>query len=159
MNNFASKTLFQYLRRISAVFKVCTNADTTLGNTFTAKLIWKLETAKKNQCFIETASEPPYCTISHNSIDPGIFITLYASAHHPYTTLATGEWMIFWPSEDSPIEVGSTECIRQLVFQSSLHVRLLARHKYYYKVHTCHWNTVVSSVLEVWQWPPWQQIY
>ena len=57
-------------------------------------------------------------------IDPGILISLYASAHHPYTTLATGEWMIFWPGEDTAIEVGSTECRRHLVFQSSLHVRL-----------------------------------
>ena len=33
--------------------------------------------------------------------------------------------MIFWPSEDSPVKVGSTECSRRLVFESSLHVRLL----------------------------------
>ena len=59
------------------------------------------------------------------SVDPGILVSLYASAHHPYTTLATGEWMIFWPSEDSPVEVGSTECSRHLVFESSLRVRLL----------------------------------
>ena len=58
-------------------------------------------------------------------IDLGILISLYASAHHPYTTLATGEWRIFWPSEDNPIEVGSTECSWHFVFQSSLHVRLL----------------------------------
>ena len=59
------------------------------------------------------------------SADPGIVISLYASAHHPYTTLATGEWMIFWPSEDSPVEVGPTECSCHLVFESSLHVLLL----------------------------------
>ena len=58
------------------------------------------------------------------SVDSGIVISLYASAHHPYTTLATGEWMIFWPSKDSLVEVGPTECSRHLVFESSLHVRL-----------------------------------
>ena len=59
------------------------------------------------------------------SVDPGIVVSLFASAHHPHTTLAIDERMIFWPSEDSPIEVGSTECNRHLVFESSLHVRLL----------------------------------
>ena len=59
------------------------------------------------------------------SVDPDIVVSFYSSAHHPYTTLATGEWMIFRPSEDSPVEVGSTECCRHLVFKSSLHVRLL----------------------------------
>ena len=27
------------------------------------------------------------------SVDPGIVVSFYASAHHPHTTLATGEWM------------------------------------------------------------------
>ena len=53
------------------------------------------------------------------SVDPGVLVSLYASAHHPYTTLATGEWMIFWPSKDSPVEVGPTECSRHLKIQSS----------------------------------------
>ena len=56
------------------------------------------------------------------SVDPGILVSLYASAHHPHTTPATGEWLIFWPSEDSLVEVGSTECSRHIVFESSLHV-------------------------------------
>ena len=60
-----------------------------------------------------------------SSVYPGIVVSLYASAHHPYTTVATGEWMIFWPSEDSPVEVGPTECSRHLEIRSSLHVRLL----------------------------------
>ena len=59
------------------------------------------------------------------SVEPGILVSLYASAHHPYTTLATSEWMIFWPSEDSHVEVGPTECSRHLEIRSSLHVRLL----------------------------------
>ena len=59
------------------------------------------------------------------SVDSGIVVSFYASAHHPYTTLVTGEWIILWPSEDSLVEVGPTECSRHLVFESSLHVRLL----------------------------------
>ena len=59
------------------------------------------------------------------SVDPGILVSLYTSAHHPYTTLATGEWMIFWPSEVSPVEVRPTECSCHLEIWSSLHVRLL----------------------------------
>ena len=59
------------------------------------------------------------------SVDPGIVVSFYASAHHPHTTLAIDEWMIFWPSKDSPVEVRSTECSRHLVFELSLHVRLL----------------------------------
>ena len=59
------------------------------------------------------------------SVDPGILVSFYASIHHPYTTLATGEWMIFWPSEDSLVEVGPTVCCHHLEIQSSLHVRLL----------------------------------
>ena len=54
------------------------------------------------------------------SVDPGIVVRFYASAHHLYTTVAIDEWMIFWPSEDSPVEVGSTECSRHLVFESSV---------------------------------------
>ena len=53
-------------RRISAVLKVCTNADTTLEDIYTVKLAWKLERAKRH-IFIQAASEPPYCTISHVS--------------------------------------------------------------------------------------------
>ena len=48
--------------------------------------------------------------------------------------------MIFWPSEDSAIEVGSTKCIRHLVFQSSLHVRLLPA--------TLQWLLITHD----WQW-------
>ena len=59
------------------------------------------------------------------SVDPGIVVSFCASAHHPHTSLVTDEWMIFWPSKDSSVEVGLTECSRHLVFESSLHVRLL----------------------------------
>ena len=53
------------------------------------------------------------------------YCKLICKRHHPYTTLATGEWMIFWLSDDSPVEVGSTECNRHLEIRTSLHVRLL----------------------------------
>ena len=52
------------------------------------------------------------------SIDSGILVNLYASARHPHTPVATGEWMIFWPSEDSSIEVRSNECSRHLEIRS-----------------------------------------
>ena len=47
---------------------------------------------RKTGVFIETASETSNCTMGqHFSVDPGVLVSLYASAHHPYTTLATGE--------------------------------------------------------------------
>ena len=86
----------------------------------------KLETAKKKTAFLSRLPLSRHIAwLATFSIDPDILISLYASAHHPYTTLATDEWIIFWPGEDSPIEVRSTKCSRHLVFQSSLHVRLL----------------------------------
>ena len=109
------KCFFLFLglhRRISADLKVFTNADTTLENVYTVKLAWKFETAKKNKHF---CWDWPWATFS---IDPGILISLYASAHRPYKTLAIGEQLIFWPGKDSPVEVGSTECSCHLVFQS-----------------------------------------
>ena len=56
-----------------------------------------------------------WCTFS---VDPGILVSLYASARHPYTTLATGGRIIFWPSEGSPVEVGPTECIAAILKSS-----------------------------------------
>ena len=57
---------------------------------------------KNLQKFVETASasELPYIAwLATFSIDPGILISLYASAHCPYTTLATSEWIISWPGD------------------------------------------------------------
>ena len=59
------------------------------------------------------------------SVDPSIVVSLYESTHHPQTTLAIDEWMIFWASEDSPGKVELTECSRYLVLESSLLVRVL----------------------------------
>ena len=56
-----------------------------------------IDTAKENVVFVETASETPFAKLATFSVDPGILISLiYASAYHPYTILATGEWMISW---------------------------------------------------------------
>ena len=59
------------------------------------------------------------------SVDPGILVSLYASTHCWYITVANNKWMIFWPNEDNPVEVGFIECSHHLVIQSSLHARLL----------------------------------
>ena len=41
------------------------------------------------------------------SVDSGILISLYASVHHPHTTLATGEWIIlFEPAKIVPLKSG-----------------------------------------------------
>ena len=83
-------------------------------------------------------------------IDPGILISLYASTHLSYTILATSEWMICWPSEDSPVEVRPTECSRHLVFHSSLHVRLLPATLQY---HPCEgYNTFIITEPERAKW-------
>ena len=80
------------------------------------------------------------------SVDPGIVLSFYASAHHPYTTLAIDEWMILWLSKDIPIEVVSTECSHHLVFKSSQHVRLVATlQSYVYLV--CIQNTQVNVLI------------
>ena len=57
------------------------------------------------------------------SVDPGILLSLYASAHHPHTTVATGEWIVSWPGKDNPVEIPLSMAV--LVFESSLHVRLV----------------------------------
>ena len=131
MNNFAWAVKMLFLisgtsRAHFSRFKVCTNMDTTLENVYTVKLACP-ETPKKNwpAFLLRLPLSRHIARLATFSIDPGILISLYASAHHPYTTLATGEWMIFWSGEDSPVKVRSTECSRHLVFQSSLHVRLL----------------------------------
>ena len=67
--------------------------------------VW--ESGEKNGGFIATASETPYCTIRHIFSWPWHSCKLYASSHHPHTTLATGEWKIFWPGWDGLVEMGS----------------------------------------------------
>ena len=125
MNNFAWVVimLLGYLalpKRILAVVKVATNADTTVENAYTVKSAWKCETAIKNWRFLPLRR--CFSRWGTFSVDPGILVSLYARTHHPYTT---GEWMIFWHSEDSPVEVGPTKCSCRLEIQLSPHVRLL----------------------------------
>ena len=75
---------------------------------------------------VKTASETPYCMIRHIFSRSWYCCKLLCKrSSFTQTTLAIDEWKIFWPSEVSPIEVGSTECSCHLVFESSLHVRLL----------------------------------
>ena len=108
------------------VLKIATNADTTVENAYTVKISLKVWDSGEKLVF--SSRLPLRCHIAQVgtfSVDPGIVVSFYASAHHPYTTLAIDEWTIIWPSEDSPVEVGSTECSQHLVFESSLHVRLL----------------------------------
>ena len=84
MNNFVQveNTPFRVYgtsqRCFRSLYKTSTNADITAKNAYTLKLAWKLETAKKKRCFHWD------CLWAGTfSIDPGIFISLYASADHP----------------------------------------------------------------------------
>ena len=131
MNNFAwvAITLFR-ISGISQVyfgsFKGCYQRGYFCIERLYSQISLKVWDSKEKLAFLLRLSLR--CHIARwgtFSVDPGILVSLYASAHHPHTTLATGEWMIFWPSEDSPIEVGPTECSRHLEIRSSLHVRLL----------------------------------
>ena len=71
-----------------AGLKVATNMGTTVENAYTVNQPESVRQRRKTGVFVETASETPYCTIS---VNPGIVASLHASAHHPYTTLATGQ--------------------------------------------------------------------
>ena len=132
MNNFAwvVKMLFWYLalhRHISAVLKVCTNVASSPGSLhrFTGtnqhgyyfREHLYSQTSLKAWDSEEKLAFSLRLLLSHHIawlamflINCGILISLWASAYHPYTTLTTGKWMISWPSEDSSVEVGSTEC-------------------------------------------------
>ena len=101
-NNFAwaatsgEKRSLEYLalhKRVSAVLKVCNNADTTVENVYIVKSVQKFDTAKKNRTSF--SSRLPlrrhFAKLATFSVDPGVLISLYASDYHPYTILATGE--------------------------------------------------------------------
>ena len=51
------------------------------------------------------------------SVDPGIVVSFYASTHHPHTTLAIDEWMIFCPSEEVPLKLGQLS-VAAILFSS-----------------------------------------
>ena len=131
-------------KHILAVLKVATNVDTTVENAYTVKSTRKCGTAKKKLTF--SSRLRLRCHIARLgtfSVDPSIVVSFCASSHHPYTTLAIDKWMIFWPSKDSPVEVGSTECSCHLVFESSLHVRLLQATLQYIEVDACSLKAVL----------------
>ena len=120
--------------------KVRINADTIVENFYTVKSAWKCEKAKENRrlhgdCLWDAILHNKLATFFVNS---GILLSLCASAHHPHTTTATGEWMTSWPGPAKIVllnlEVGSTECTcsRHLVLQLSLHFRLLPH------LYNCH---------------------
>ena len=130
MNNFAWATLTHF--RISGTslayfgrFKGCYQRRYCCKECLYSQISLKVWDSEEKLAFSSLPLSHHIAWWGTFSVDPGILVSLYASAHHPYTTLATGEWMIFWPSEDSPVEVGPTECSCHLVFRSSLHVGLL----------------------------------
>ena len=142
MNNFAWAVIthFRILalhKHILAGLKVATNADTTFENAYTVKSAWKVWDSEEKLAFsLRLPLRRHIARLGMFSVDPGIVVSLYASAHHPYTTLAIDEWMIFWLSEDSPVEFGSNKCSRHLVFESSLHARLLPATLQYICIYT-----------------------
>ena len=133
------KCCLKYLalhKRILAVLKVCTNADTTVKDAYTIKSAWKFDTVKEKLVF---SSRLPLrfhiAKLAAFSVDPDILISLYASAHHPYTILIAGEWMIFWLGEGSSGEVRSTD-VAAILFLS---------HPYMYTVHVlCYCNVAIT---------------
>ena len=131
MNNFtwAAITLFRLSRASQAYFgslKGCYQCRYYCRERLYSQISLKVWDSEEELAFsLRMPLRRHIARLGMFSVDPGIVVSFYASAHHPYTTLAIDEWMIFWPSEDSPVEVGSTECSRHLVFESSLHVNLL----------------------------------
>ena len=101
MNYFvwAAKTLFGYLalhRRISAVLKVSTSMEYYFSEHLYSQTSLKAWDSEEKQAFSSRLPLSRHIAIlAMYPIDPGILISLYANAHHPYSTQATGEWMIF----------------------------------------------------------------
>ena len=105
MNNFAwaAITYFRIFGASQAYFgrfKGCYQCGYYCREHLYSQISLKVWDSEEKQAF---SSRLPlsrhFAPLAAFSIVPGIIISLYASAHHPYTTLATGEWMIFWPSE------------------------------------------------------------
>ena len=113
-------------KHILAGLKGCYQRGYYCGERLYSQISLKVWDSKEKLAFLSRLPLRRHIAwLGRFSVDPGILVSLHASAHHPYTTLATGEWTIFWPSEYSPVEVGPTECSRHLEIESSLHVRLL----------------------------------
>ena len=89
-----------FYKRILAVLKVSTNMDTERPYSQNS-----LSEKKKTGIFIKTASKMPYCKISNvfNRSCHSSKLIMYASAHHPHTTLGVGEQVISLLSEYSRI--------------------------------------------------------
>ena len=63
-------------------------------------------TAKKKRILSRLPLRCHIAKLATFSVDPGILISLYASAHHPYTTLAVRKWMIFRLGQGSLLKSG-----------------------------------------------------
>ena len=116
MNNFAwmAITHFWISGASQAYFgslKGCYQCGYYYRECLYSQISWKVRDSKEKLAF--SPGLPLKCHIAWLgtfSVDPGIVVSFFASAPHPYTTLAIDEWMIFWLSKDSPVEVGLTEC-------------------------------------------------
>ena len=116
MNNYAlvAKWILEYLalhKCILADVKASTNADDAVKNICTVKTAWKFEIAKKNWQFHR---DYLWDAILHKYFSNAFKLFKHPSSTH---TLATDEWMISWPGEDSSVEVRSTECSFHFVFE------------------------------------------
>ena len=92
-------------KRILAVWKVATNADTKECPHSQTSL--KVSDSEEKLAF--SFRLPLRCYIAQLAMfssDPGILLSLCASAPHPHTTLAIGEWMISWLGNDSLVKSG-----------------------------------------------------
>ena len=147
MNNFAWAAIMHF--RISGVSQVnfgslkgCYQCNYYCSECLYSQISLKVWDSKEKLAF------SPRLPLRHHiariatfSVDPGILVSLYASAHHPHTTLATCEWMIFWPSEDSPVDVGSTECSRHLVISGLYQSEHYCREYLYSKISPKVWDS------------------
>ena len=90
---------------ILAVWKVAINADTKecpYSQT-------NLKVSDSEEKLVFSLRLPLRCYIAQLAMfssDPGILLSLCASAPHPHTTLAIGEWMISWLGNDSLVKSG-----------------------------------------------------
>ena len=106
-------------------------------NAHTVKSTWRCKKAKKN-CMAFSSGQPLKRHVARwgtFSVDSGIVVSLYASAHHPYTTLATGEWMIIYCDPIVLLKLG----------QLSVATILKSGHTYVYKVATSNLTTISTN--------------
>ena len=117
MNNYAlvAKWILEYLalhKCILADVKASTKCRWCCKeHLYTVKTASKFEIAKKNWQFHR---DYLWDAILHKYFNNAFKLFKHQSSTH---TLATDEWMISWPGEDSSVEVRSTECSFHFVFE------------------------------------------